>query len=273
MKRFLMYCLAVTVATAVASGLEYTRMTDGRLHVYFLNIGQGDAILIRTPHGKTVLVDGGPEDGVLFELGSVLGFWERTIDVMISTHPDKDHIEGLIPVLERYRVLRVMWTGVRDESSFYTAFLESVEIEGANIVITDAERDFEIDNVRFDVLYPFESLVGTMPDDQNSGSIVIKVTYGDFSVLLTGDAPADVERALIEREIDLRADVLKVGHHGSKTSTSADFLEAVGPQTAVIQAGRDNAYGHPHLDVLKKLYRAGAIVRRNDLEGRIELIR
>lgn len=264
-----MYFLAGAIATGIAAGVEISRAADGEFRVYFLDVGQGDSILIRTPHGKTVLVDGGPEDAVLFELGDILGFWERTIDVMIATHPDKDHIEGLISVLDRYRVKRIIFTGVRDESPFYAAFLERVFDERASIVIADDGRDFELDGVRFDILYPFESTIGAFPDDQNATSIVVDVTYLDFSVLLTGDADSSVERALLSRGADVRAGVLKVGHHGSRTSTSAEFLEAVGAAEAVIQSGRDNVYGHPHLDVLKKLYRAGMSVRRNDIEGRI----
>lgn len=246
-------------------------LPDGRLHVYFLDVGQGDAILICAPDGRQILVDGGPSPTALLnQLGAVLPFWDRSLDLVVLTHPDGDHITGLIPLLERYRVALVLDVPQSDTSSLAGSWL-------TNLAAADAPRTYAlrgmrlpVGDLRITVLNPGSPLLTGTNSDDNNNAIVLRLDYGEASLLLTGDAETEAEQALLAAGLPLRADVLKVGHHGSNGSSSAPFLAAVQPQIAVIQVGAENTFGHPHADVLARL--AGSEILRTDERGRIEII-
>ena len=248
----------VTAALAVMAILVWLaalQLPDGRLHVAFLDVGQGDAILITTPEGRQVLVDGGPNPTrLLQELGSFMPFWDRSLDLVILTHPDEDHMAGLIPLFDRYRVERVLTgapTLVAEEAQ---PWREAVEAAGISIVV--AQRGMEIKpgrGVRLEVLHPGAELLSGTPSDDNNNSIVLRLVYGQTSALLTGDLEVEGERTLMALGISLAAQVLKVSHHGSGRATTSDFLRAVAPQLAVIQVGANNRFGHPAPEVLKRL--------------------
>jgi len=267
----------VTAALAVMAILVWLaalQLPDGRLHVAFLDVGQGDAILITTPEGRQVLVDGGPNPTrLLQELGSFMPFWDRSLDLVILTHPDEDHMAGLIPLFDRYRVERVLTgapTLVAEEAQ---PWREAVEAAGISIVV--AQRGMEIKpgrGVRLEVLHPGAELLSGTPSDDNNNSIVLRLVYGQTSALLTGDLEVEGERTLMALGISLAAQVLKVSHHGSGRATTSDFLRAVAPQLAVIQVGANNRFGHPAPEVLKRLAAANAQTLRTDLQGTIELI-
>ncbi len=246
---------------------------DGRLHVYFLNVGQGDAILIVAPDGRQILVDGGPSPSALFnELGAVLPFWDRDLDLVVLTHPDGDHVTGLIPLFDRYQVARVLDTQLSDTAPAAAAWRTSLTQH--QISRTQAVRGMRIPlgQMQLTVLHPsLQALKGTASDDNNN-AIVLRLDHGQTSVLLTGDAESEAEADMIRAGLPLRADLIKVGHHGSRGSTSAPFLAAVAPRWAVIQVGADNAFGHPHPEVLRRLEAAGVEVLRTDRQGRIEAI-
>lgn len=257
----------------VASALLFLNSrSDGFLHVYFLNIGQGDAIFMRTPSGVNILVDGGPDKKILSELKDVLPFFDAKIDYLISTHPDKDHIEGLIYVLKKYKVGRVLWNGDYKTNYLTSAFFQAARDK--NIMPQAAAADGDIaleDGVLIDIIFPFRQNFSTQ-ENTNANSVVANIIYGDNEILLTGDADNELEEKLLEAKSRISADILKVGHHGSKFSTGEDFLNAVTPEYGVIQVGKDNKYGHPDSSVLKKLKERNSKIFRNDLNGRIEFI-
>ena len=250
------------------------------LEVTFFDVGQGDAAFIETPERQQILIDGGPNSAILEKLGKEMPFWDRTIDWIILTHPEKDHLAGLLEVLKSYKVENILWTGVVRDTAEFTEWQKLIKEEGAKIFIAEAgvrilggPTSLQIwGRSDLDVLYPFESLEGKEMKDSNDTSIIVKLIFGKISFLFTGDASQSVERRLVLglAKHNLDAEVLKVGHHGSKTSTSGEFVEAVSPEIAVISAGRNNSYGHPHREVLDNL--AGVNIFRTDLSGDIKII-
>lgn len=251
--------------------------SDGKLHLDFLDIGQGDSSYFSTPDGHDGLVDGGPNDKVLRELGKVMPVGDRVIDLMIATHPDADHIGGLAGVLERYDVGEIWLNGAVHTTETYLKFLEAVkkEKEGGAIVkvVTRGDRS-DFGETSLQVLAPFESFEGRQPKEQNEGTIVARITYKDFSVLLTGDLEFALEDRLVANKGDifpLKSNILKVGHHGSAGSTSGNFIDAVKPKLAVISVGKDNRYGHPAKRVLDLLDKYKIPTYRTDNNGRVEI--
>ncbi len=246
---------------------------DGLLKIYFLDIGQGDAIFIETPNGNKVLIDGGPDNKILSKLGEVMPFWDKDIDIVVASHPHADHIVGLIDVLERYNVKNIVEAKESYSSSEFKAWQDAVVKEGANNIEAIAGKAIDLgDGVGLTTLYPFESVAGDNPKNPHDDDVVIMLRYGELEVVLTGDMEEKVERRLILAGEDLDSDVLKVGHHGSKTSSSEAFLSAASPEVAVIQVGAKNRYGHPAPEVLNRLENFGIKYYRNDVDGDIKLI-
>lgn len=250
---------------------------DGKLHVAFLDIGQGDSIYIKTPHGEDVLIDGGKNDSVIRELGHVMAPGDREISLVVATHPDADHIGGLIPVLERYSVREIWINGAIHTSDTYLRLLKAIDDEkkqGATVkVVTRGERE-TWGATSLLVLAPFESFEGVKPQEQNEGTIVARLTYKDFSVLLTGDLEFALEDRLIVSKSEifpLESTILKVGHHGSAGSTSEKFIDAVKPKLTVISVGKNNQYGHPAKRVIDLLEKHTIPTYRTDEKGRIEI--
>jgi len=247
------------------------------LEVSFFDVGQGDAILVETPRGHQILIDGGPDFSVLEKLGQEMPFYDRSIDLIILTHPEHDHIAGLIEVLKRYRVDNILWTGVLRDTAEYREWLKLIEKEGAEVKIAQLGQKITcsrrlLGQQVFNILNPLENLEGKKVQNSNNTSIIAKLIFNENSFLFTGDAYKSVERKLLEKEINLDSDVLKVGHHGSKTSTSEEFLEQVLPEIAVISAGLENRYGHPHQETLATLNKYDIKVLRTDKEGDIKII-
>lgn len=245
----------------------YQRQPSDILSVYFLDIGQGDAIFIDSPSHGRVLIDGGPNRKVLSELGKILPFADKRIDVIIETHPDKDHIGGLPEVVSRYNVGLFLEPGVESENSIDDELKQRVEEK--NIPKLLARRGMVLnfgDGVKLQILFPLPGQ-DVSNWETNRASIVARLMYGDKSFLLTGDSPIPIEDVLINLDPEiLDSDVLKAGHHGSRTSTSLPYAQAVSPDYVVISAGKDNSYGHPHKEVLDILKSVGAqIVSTIDL--------
>lgn len=252
--RWAVFSLAVVAVLLWAAVL--VTPDGGRLSVSFLDVGQGDSILITAPGGGRMLVDGGPSpEKVCAELGEALPFWEHTIDVVVLTHPHDDHVSGLVEMCKRYNVERVLYSeDIVCDSEAYTEWLDVIEERG--IPLTDARAGQVIDlgdGATVDVLHPQgEPLEGTESDEDNNG-VVLRVEMGDISFLLAGDLYGDGELWLACRCGELSSTVLKVSHHGSNTSTCHEFLDAVDPQVAVICVGEDNRFGHPADEVLARL--------------------
>ncbi|MEO8252236.1 MAG: ComEC/Rec2 family competence protein [Chloroflexota bacterium] len=279
----LLHALARPVVGLAAVPILLTACTvatlpDGRLHVVVLDVGQGDAILVTAPSGATMLVDGGPDpDLLLRRLGERLPWWQRRIDVMILTHPHQDHVAGLVAALERYRVGLILDTGRDYPNPTYPRFLDLARNEpGARFVVARTGQRLRLDSsTAFTLLYPRATdVAGPLPEgDINNASVVGLLRSGGFTALLTGDAKAPIEATLAERGLLGRVDVLKVGHHGSRFSSSPALLEPTRPGAAIISAGIGNAFGHPHQETLDRLQAIpGLRLHRTDLEGSVEVV-
>lgn len=292
MKNFLIknkyYCLLFLVVTAVLIwSLVVARGGGQGLKIWFFDVGQGDAQFLDFADGNQILIDGGPDGKILQGLGKAMPFYDRDIDLMILTHPHKDHIFGLIEVLKRYKVGKIILPKVDFDSAFYKEFFEIVrekdivleylgsgdeikigdfaefdflspEIQGS-LLISSGHNKFSADNESF----------GAKGQDLNDLSLVAKFIYGENSILFTGDAGGNIEKEILAEGYNIKADILKVGHHGSKYSSSEEFLKAVSPKYAVIQVGEGNKYGHPTEQALSRLATIGAKVLRNDLNSDI----
>ncbi|XKT75247.1 MAG: ComEC/Rec2 family competence protein [Patescibacteria group bacterium UBA2103] len=225
--------------------LSYEIFSPKYLEVTFLDVGQGDAIYIKAPNGNDVLIDGGANASVLRELSKRHSYFDRDIDVVIGTHPDKDHIGGLVDVFDRYNVSYFLDPGVTNTTNVYTELMERVSDEGTYVVARKGMKVVLGTDVYIEILFPDREIKGGV----NNASVVTRLVYKDTSVLLTGDAGVSIEKFLIGENI--KSTILKAGHHGSKTSSDFEFVKAVDPEFIVISAGKDNRYGHPHEEVLR----------------------
>lgn len=259
------FLILLAVLVAVFGAWFYLIHTDiDETRVVFLSVGQGDAILISQGMNQ-ILVDGG-RDGrrLLSRIGRYVPFYDRTIELLIPTHPDADHVGGLSALLERYQVVMAADTGARTDTKSAFLFYRDLEREGARII--PALRGTVLDlpeGGRLSFLYPYAPLPADVPET-NEGSVVARFEFGETSFLLAGDLP-DEEQFI--PDIGPSA-ILKVAHHGSQYSTSDAFLDLVQPDEAVISVG-ENSYGHPHASVLARLSAHGAAIRRTDTDGDI----
>lgn len=243
------------------------------LEIDFYDVGQGDAIFIETPDKKQVLVDGGPDLSILEKLGKGMPFWDRYIDLIILTHPEYDHIGGLIEVIKRYKVGGILTTGVIRDTAEYKEWAKIINEEEIPVIVAQAGKIIDLgSNIKLFIIYPFENLSGQKIKKANNSSIVTQLTYKNFELLLTGDIEKKVEKELTNNLPigGLESEVLKIAHHGSKTSSIDEFIKVVNPLVAVIQAGKDNSYGHPHQSVLDRLRNITTFVTGRD--GDIEIL-
>jgi competence protein ComEC len=250
--------VALVFLLLIAPVLFFVLSSEKTLTVSFLDVGQGDAIFIESPTGKQMLIDGGANGAVLRELGKVMPPWDRTIDIILATHPDADHIGGLSSIFERYEVKHYFLSGAIKNTNPVKE-LEGSVVHESGLMSHVSHRGTTIDmggGVLVEILYPDRDISQL---DANEASAVVKVSYGTTSFLFTGDAPQWVENQLVFLDGDrLRSTVLKSGHHGSNTSNSPLFLHTVDPDYVVISAGKDNRYGHPHKDVVLHIEESGA---------------
>ncbi len=246
---------------------QHTRVTA-------LDVGQGDAILIQTPQAQHILIDGGPDASVLAGLGRHLPFFVRTLDLIVVTHPHADHFAGLIDVLRRYRVERMLMTDVESDSKLYQQLVDEIERQHIAVLRPHLGERFYFSSARPDVgltvLYPFGEFANNKQTNLNNASIVLAL-HDERDVLFAGDAEKEVEQRLLAAGLVWHADILKVGHHGSSTSSTQAFLDHVRPAIAAISVGAHNKYHHPSPDIVKRLEQAGAEVRRTDQRGDISL--
>ena len=226
-------------------------ISENMLRIHFMDVGQGDAVLVETPKGYQVLIDAGRGIQILNALDTILQANDRDIDIAIMTHPDEDHIGGFMSVLQRYSVKTVIQSFIASESNMYKQITSAIEREGATTHTIKQAYSFSLDNVQFDILWP----IGMEVTETNAASIVLLMTYGTTKILLTGDAPAEVEEFLIKSFPKKLSDIeiLKTGHHGSKTSTAASFLMHTKPNTIVHSFGENNPYKHPHEETIKRI--------------------
>lgn len=237
----------------LAERFSFESRGDGKtLRVVFFDVGQGDSIFVESPTGKQVLIDGGVDATVLRRLGGEMGYWDRTIDMVVATHEDRDHVGGLPDVFNRYSVATFLRTENQGESSEAHIIDDLASREGSEIIFARRGMVFDLGaSTTLEVLFPDRdpSML-----ESNTSSIVLRLDYKDTEFILTGDAPDDIEDYLVILDgEELQGEVLKLGHHGSRTSSSELFLRAVKPKYAIVSAEKDSRYGHPHTEVVERL--------------------
>ncbi|MDD5720871.1 MAG: ComEC/Rec2 family competence protein [Candidatus Pacebacteria bacterium] len=248
--------------------LDWQNSNQG-LTFAMLDVGQGDALFIESPTGTQVMFDGGPPRKVLGPLQRVISPFDKTIDALIITNPDADHIGGLLDILKNYKVGMVLESGVLTDSKTYQNLRE--EMKKQNVPDILAKRGMKLDmgsGAVIDILFPDRDVSEWATND---GSVVARLSYGNTSIMLTGDAGTKTEQIILSEnsQMRLKSTILKVGHHGSRTSSSPSYVKAVSPEYALISDGKDNNYGHPHPETLETLTKFGAKIFRTDLLGTI----
>lgn len=223
-------------------------------HIYMLDVGQGDSFLIQAPNGRQLLIDGGKDSKVLAELAKVMPLGDRSIDVMIATHPDADHVGGLASVLGRYQVGLFMTTQATSDTDVYTELMKIVADQQIPAYYARQGMTLMLDKehtTKFSILFPDRDTSGW---ETNTASVVGRLDIGKTSALFTGDSPISIEQYLVKANPkELNVDILKLGHHGSKTSSSIEYLHAASPILTLISAGYRNSYGHPAAEVVTRL--------------------
>lgn len=251
---------------------EFLTLPDGRLHVYILDVGQGDSIFLISPSGKQILVDGGPDLSPLEGMARHMSFFDRTVDLLVLSHPDLDHIAAMSDIVERYDIGAILIAGIETPQPQYRRLLTLIAKKNVPVLIADPAKDivFE-DGLILDVVWPHNAFAA-QPKKMNDVSVVVRALHKEESILLTGDIEKRAEEGILQTGVDVRSNVLKIAHHGSNTSTSTGFLLAVNPALAIISVGKGNPFGHPHREVLQRLRNAGIGVRRTDQEGEISFL-
>lgn len=273
MKRSILIFVAIIGCLSITLGVrEWRLQPDGHTHISFFDVGQGDSALIKTPSGRTILIDGGPDWSTLEAVGGTLPFFSRHIDVLILSHANLDHLASFPEILKRYRVQQLLVSIATIDSPWFRKMIDATKSANTELRVIRAGDTMTLDRkLSVDVLWPPEKLDPSLVKELNNTSLVLRVHDERRSALFTGDIESIVEDVLLRAKVPLRSDILKVAHHGSKTSSTEAFLSAVKPMIAVISVGRDNTYGHPHADVIKRLEEGGTSVRRTDEEGEITI--
>lgn len=255
----------------------YYQYQEQKFEIIFFNVGQGDSALINLPGNNEILIDGGPDATVLYKLGKYLPVYNRDIELMLLTHPHTDHVTGLNFVLDRYKVKQIMYTGVKYDSEEYQEFIKTLKSSSAKATADKHQntKTIELKNIQLDknnllqIIYPWQDISQKEFKDINDSSIVFRLmTNSGNKILFTGDISVDVEKEILDKieNKNLSANILKVSHQGSITSSSENFLKAVNPKWAVISVG-ENKFGHPSLRVIHKLERIGTQILRTDKVG------
>jgi competence protein ComEC len=281
--------------SGIATGLVLlagflTSLPDGNLHIVFCAVGQGDAAYIRFADGRDMLIDGGPDNKVIDCLGRHMPFWDRSLDLVVLTHPQKDHMQGLIEVVKRFRVGRFARSDVAHTSEGYAKLQEAIQSRGVAVKFVEQGEQVNIGEARISVLWPSGeqlaradssnlaveegtiNVLGAAVGDLNDFSVVFHLRYGTFDAIFTGDADTRVEGSY--RGVPLAPDpieVLKVPHHGSRTGMSEAYLDWISPRLAVISVGKNN-YGHPAPEILSMLSARSILTRRTDAAGDVEVV-
>jgi competence protein ComEC len=278
----LLIVLIFVLNTRSNKKVEEVHKFDKELSVTFLDVGQGDATFLEFPNGENMLVDCSKDAVVIEALGRAMKFSDKTINYLVVSHPDLDHYGGCIDVLRRFNVKQIIYNGYEKKSSkLWQAFMREIEnemVQGAKYIHASTTLDYNFDEVKVSSLYPNHDISkdakipGSKNDDSNNTSIILKVSHGTQDMLLTADAEKELEAYLVEEYGDeLDVEVLKLGHHGSNTSSILDFLEFVTPEYVVNSSGLGNQFGHPSQRIIKRVERFGPTIYRTDLHGDITL--
>lgn len=257
---------------------QYGKFNDGKLHIVFCNVGQGDGIFIRTPTGLDILVDGGPDESILFCLSNNMPFWDRSIELMFLTHPHEDHLAGLTSVLKRYSVLYFATEKLENNTLSFKQLSQEIstkKLPTRHIYTGDSFKTKDL--VSLEVIAPNKEFLdtaspnGIIGESKELASLAILLSYGQFDLLLTGDNQTE---SLKQTSSLLRSpiEVLQIPHHGSKTGMDSELLSIISPQLAVISVGRKNKYGHPAQEVMKILGNKAIKTLRTDQQGEVEIV-
>lgn len=263
---------------------------DGKLHLTACDVGQGDATILKQGFSQ-VLVDGGPNNGkVLPCLSAQIPFWDRKLELVVVTHPQADHLGGLVEVFKRYQVGTLLVPNTSVDSEVFRSFFQEVRRSGIRVVTAEAGQKMELGKLQLKVLWPAPEpgvplvwgregqelpVLGMKDEGENAvneASVVVRASYDQFDVLLTGDIEAGIERKLLSGGRLRGIEVLKVAHHGSRTSSTEAFLAEIKPQVAIIEVGKGNRYGHPHQDIIDRLQSMGVLIERTDKLGEVEIV-
>ncbi len=270
MKNLLKLVSILIVIILILLGYLIFQGQDKDLKVIFFDVGQGDATLIKTPSGQKILIDGGPDNTLITKLGRYFKFYDKTIDLIILTHAHSDHLVGLVEVLKRYQVKKVLYNGVIHTTPEFINWLKIIKEQKIPFEIAKADQEFIFSSdLKLKIVYPLENLTNKQFEDLNQTSIVSLLTFKNTNFLFMGDLSQAEEEEMLESYPDLKAEIIKIGHHGSKYSTSDELLKVVGPKVAIIQVGKDNKFGLPALITLKRLERKNINILRTDQQGDI----
>lgn len=249
---------------------------DGRLYVHALDVGQGDGLLVVSPGGKSILIDAGPSEAGDEVVAALQRRGSKSLDLMVATHPHADHIGGMRRVLESFRVRKLLDSGQQYTSATYERLLQTIRDQNISLVKAQQRQTIEVEpGIKFEILNPGREFITNVRSGGsliNANSVVLRLSYGNFAMLFTGDAEFETEAALMNAGLNLNAQVLKIGHHGSRHATSGKFLDTVKPQEAIISDGATNDYGHPAQPTLDRLRRAQVKIWRTDLQGEITIV-
>lgn len=278
MRKYLLFVLVSLIFLLSISLYQYIYYYDNKLHVIFCNVGQGDAILIKTPSNRYLMVDGGPDESVLTCLSSHMPFWDRTIDLVFLTHPHLDHFLGLIDVLDRYIVLYFVSENLGNKTSSYDQFVSRIKekrISQRSVLKGDRYK------LGKDVYLVIEapsvealrrsSPNGVIGESSELASLILRLTYKDFDLILPGDSQTEALSEVASQNSGT-IEVLQIPHHGSKTGVNKEVVELIAPGLAVISVGSKNRYGHPSREVLNLLRDEGIAILRTDKNGDVEIV-
>lgn len=271
-KKFIGGLAIVLLAVLISQEISRAKNSDASaLEVNFLNVGQGDATLINYLGQYQALIDGGSNGKkLLSELGKAMPWGDKNIELVILTHPDADHLSGLVDLLDNYEAGIFLDNGQEADTEIYKQLKQKIEDNKIKKESLAEGSNFNIGELlNFKIFNPDEA--GISGEERNDNSVVLKMEFGENSFLFTGDAETSAEGDMIYDEENINVDWLKVGHHGSKNSTAENFIEAVSPRYAIISAGAGNRYGHPHEETLARLKNKNVDILRTDEKGTIKI--
>lgn len=277
MRKYIPVTLGSFLVLIILTVWSLYAFTTGTFRIVFCDVGQGDAIFLRTPSGMDILIDGGPDERVLSCLSDHMPFWDRTIEIMILSHPHADHLIGLISVIKRYDVATILTEDLINVTDTFSAFEKAATDEKSKRRTLFARDRFTIDSVAVETLGPSKEFLertspgGIVGEKNEFASLVLGISYKDFSLLLTGDSQAEGIQDALETSTRSRFDILHVPHHGSKTGLTRKLVSHVSAKLAVISVGKNNRYHHPSPQILKLLDQLGVAVKRTDRDGAIEI--